>query len=76
MRKKASDGEKHSQAVSVLKAVRQMVQFHRGNFFDWCRKEALRQKLWWGGGGASSRGGWRGAPVGFGKRRRTNSVYL
>ena len=50
MRKKASDGEKHSQAVSVLKAVRQMVQFHRGNFFDWCRKEALRQKLWWGGG--------------------------
>ena len=47
--KKASDGEKHSQAVSVLKAVRRMVQFHRGNFFDWCRKEALRQKLsWWG----------------------------
>lgn len=34
MRKKASDGEKHSQAVSVLKAVGRMVLFHRGNFFD------------------------------------------
>lgn len=29
-----------------------MVQLHRGNFCDWCRKEALRQKVrGWGWGG-------------------------